>query len=159
MTREKMQAVLDAGGAYSKRIELRTAVPSTPAENSRIGCAAQHLVAMDILLRGYRCSISAESLPYDLIADIGMLRRVQVKARSFARYRGQRSKAAAYEFCDLSQYRKSADLLALVSMPERCIIYQRADALTSGFISIPVHEMTADRSDASWIAATRYWPK
>lgn len=45
-----------------------------------IGKAAEHIVAADLLLRGYRATIASAGLPYDLIVDDdGVVVKVQVK--------------------------------------------------------------------------------
>ncbi len=45
-----------------------------------IGKAAEHLVAADLIIRGYRCYLSDQGLPYDLCVDIdGRILRIQVK--------------------------------------------------------------------------------
>lgn len=152
---EALQAFLANGGAVSAREDDRTQ-PATPAaECSRVGIAAQHLVAFDILTRGFNCSISAEHLAYDLIADIGGLRRVQVKARAFARYRGRRSIEPAYEYRNIAPER--VDLFAFVAMPERLVLYRRPETINAAFHTILASEFTPAAANRSWRETTRAW--
>lgn len=50
-------------------------------ERDITGSIGEHLVAVDLIKRGYRVSFASAGYPYDLIADInGKLFKVQVKA-------------------------------------------------------------------------------
>lgn len=56
----------------------------SPDSALELGKAAEHLVAADLILQGYRCYLSDQGLPYDLVVDLaGRLLRIQVKAACF----------------------------------------------------------------------------
>lgn len=51
-----------------------------------LGKAAEHLVCVDLLLRGHRAYLSDQGLPYDVVVDVsGRLLRIQVKGACFPR--------------------------------------------------------------------------
>lgn len=122
--------------------------------------AAQHLVASDILCRGYAVSTAAEKLRYDLIADIGGLKRVQVKmttglqmAGGYLRYRfwggNYNSK--------LRDYMGDIDLFAFVAMDIRRIKYAlpaNIDLVTAAFKPA---DFDLDRCELGWQQAVRSW--
>lgn len=71
-----------------------------------LGKAAEHLVCADLILQGYRCYLSDQGLPYDVIIDVGakergfQFLRLQVKAACFPRGTGAhlRKNAICYSF-------------------------------------------------------------
>lgn len=150
-----MQARLEKGGAVSPTLIGRkhTHEPTDGIQKRRVGLAAQHLVAADILLHGYDCSISAELLAYDLIADINGLRRVQVKCRATAEYRGARSTVPSYTF---QQLRPTAcDLFAFVVLPQRRVLYRHAGSITTNFIIFRPNDFEQDVD--TFLKETAYW--
>jgi hypothetical protein len=153
---EKLEAFLAAGGARSRRTEMRTAPAAQCRDDKhRSGMAAQHLAAFDILMKGHFCSVSAEQLPYDLIADINGLRRIQVKCRNFALYRGPTSLEAMYDFHGLAP--EGNDLFAFVAMPERMVMYRLASTVHASSVTIPQREMTEEAALRSWKMAIKGW--
>lgn len=59
---------------------------ANPENALELGKAAEHLVAADLILQGYRCFLSDQGLPYDLVVDMaGQLIRLQCKACCFPR--------------------------------------------------------------------------
>lgn len=122
--------------------------------------AAQHLVASDILCRGYGVSIAAEKLRYDLIADIGGLKRVQVKmtngmqmASGYLRYRfwggNHNSK--------LRDYIGDVDLLAFVAMDIRRIKYALPESVDLVQAAFKPAEFDMDRCELAWQQVLRSW--
>lgn len=55
---------------------------------TEIGCAAEHLVVADLLLKGYRAFLAGAQLPYDVIMDRdGLLMKIAVKSAGNTRIR------------------------------------------------------------------------
>ncbi|HYF40895.1 MAG TPA: group I intron-associated PD-(D/E)XK endonuclease [Ramlibacter sp.] len=120
-----------------------------------IGTAGEHIVCADLILAGYRASIAAQGLPYDVIADInGWVLRIAVKSTLRATKRPEREGARiCYQFCATRTKRDSkgktsarrytpadADIVAFVGLDKRCVAYVAltADArLTSWHVQPP----------------------
>lgn len=153
MNIDKMQDVLNRGGAVSPDRPRHTDEPTRGIQKRRIGHAAQHLVAADILLHGYDCSVSAELLAYDLIADINGLRRVQVKCRATAEYTSTRAKTPIYQFQQLRP--ESCDLFAFVILPARLVLYRLPSSVRSNFLLLKPQDFSSPGD--SFLHATQYW--
>lgn len=109
------------------------------AENAlEIGKAAEHLVVADLILQGYRCYLSDQGLPYDMIVDVsGHLIRVQCKACCFAKNVSSNGRAPrnAYswnvrkrgKFKDKRLTGEHCDVVALVALDVRMIGYLRVE--------------------------------
>lgn len=130
--------------------------------------AAEHLVAADILQRNWDCSFAAAALRYDLIADVGGLRRVQVKMALRPCLQG--GVILYYKFgCGaatsisrrsegrLNHYKGEIDLFALVAFDIKRIIYVHPDLVDTQKIFVRESEFTAERSDLSWRESLRGW--
>ncbi|WP_027578440.1 group I intron-associated PD-(D/E)XK endonuclease [Bradyrhizobium sp. Ai1a-2] len=70
-----------------------------PSHALELGKAAEHIVCADLILKGYRCYLSDQGLPYDLVVDLKIrLIRVQVKACCFARGRNAGRKELRFAY-------------------------------------------------------------
>lgn len=122
--------------------------------------AAEYLVAFDISRRGFDCFPVGEGLRYDLIADIGGLRRIQVKMNRRATFRAPGSISQSYTFGnkhDLQSYLADADLMAFVAMDRHQVIYIAPSSIRRASLHIPASIMTPEAGDVSWVDATRGW--
>lgn len=117
---------------FVERLKILSKNPSWAME---LGKASEHMVCADIILNGYRCYLSDQGLPYDLVIDVdGRLIRVQVKASCFARevnHRGKNSRLA-YSFAVRRRGKLGkgdrlseahCDLIALVALDIKEIAY------------------------------------
>lgn len=123
--------------------------PDIAREALRIGTAAEHLVCADLLLAGYRVSVAAAGLPYDLILDDGVrLYRVQVKATLSPKKMQQRptNETPFYHFHIRIAGRKGKrkvensdfDILALVALDIRTVAYMPMNAALKKTICLRV---------------------
>lgn len=123
--------------------------------------AAEYLVAFDISRRGFDCFTVGENLRYDLIADVGGLRRIQVKMNRKAVFRAPGSISQSYTFgggeSDLQLYTKDIDLFAFVAMDRQSVIYSVPASIKRQKFHIPASIMTPEACDISWTDATRGW--
>ena len=74
---------------------------SSPENALDIGKAAEHLVCANITLRGVKCYLSDQGLPYDVVADVGgKLIKIQVRSSCFPKNINLRGKCEriAYTF-------------------------------------------------------------
>ena len=101
--------------------------------------AAEFLVAADLSLAGYFCSMAAEGLPYDLVVDNGArIFTIQIKSSTILTQplgnrlprhefcilrHGGRGKAAEDRMRD--SYDRMVDVFALVSLTHRLIVYRQ----------------------------------
>lgn len=131
----------------------------------RLARSAEHLVCCDVLERGFDALIAAEGLPYDVVADIGGLRRIQVKS-TLLRNRpvavnGKEYDYEVYRFkskVDLREkYVGSVDLMAFVALDPKLILYMRPEQLDGGEVRINPIRMGRDFCDLSWTDAIRGW--
>lgn len=98
-----------------------------------IGKAAEHLVAADLILSGYRAFLSDQGLPYDVVVDLdGSLIRVQVKSTRAQRAVPQRVlERPGYLFNHKRTGKNGArlyagnefDIYAFVALDIRCVAY------------------------------------
>lgn len=98
-----------------------------------IGKAAEHLVAADLILSGYRAFLSDQGLPYDVVVDLdGRLVRVQVKATRMQRSVPQRTlERPGYLFNHKRSGKNGSrsyagtefDIFAFVALDIRCVAY------------------------------------
>lgn len=102
-----------------------------------IGCAGEHIVCADLLLSGVRAFLSAQALPYDVIAEHGgRLIRIAVKSTLSPRPRSQRPgskenyqfaigrrRAIKGGFVARAYTEEDADLVALVALDVRKVAY------------------------------------
>lgn len=105
------------------------------ADNAlELGKAAEHLVAADLILQGYRCYLSDQGLPYDLVVDLaGHLIRLQVKASCFPKNVNAQGRNArmAYSWAvrrrgkggDKRLSNSDCDIVALVALDIRQTAY------------------------------------
>ena len=124
--------------------------------------AAEHLVAYDICRRGFDCFIAGEGLRYDLIADVGGLRRIQVKMNRRATVRTASQKLPAYYFGKhdrkpLNGYAADADLFAFVGMDRAAILYVSPSRICTPTVQISAGQFTPEGCDLSWCEALRMW--
>lgn len=122
--------------------------------------ASEYLVAFDISRRGFDCFTVGEGLRYDLIADIGGVRRIQVKMNRRATYRAPGSISQSYTFGsshDLKSYLNDVDLFAFVAMDRQTVIYSAPASMKRANFHIPASIMTPEACDISWVDATRGW--
>lgn len=104
------------------------------------GAAAVHIVCADLLMSGYRATVAAEGLPYDIILDVaGKLYRIQVKSTRSVRGRPSRPTARpVYQFTTDRKHRperngpqskpiaytdNDIDLFACVALDLRMVAY------------------------------------
>lgn len=123
---------------------------------------AEFLVAADLSLAGYLCSLAAEGLPYDLVADDGCrLYTVQVKSSSVLRSGYSANAMDRYEFGILRRggHTKEAeerqkgryqlvDVFALVALDRRMVLYRSANHVPRN-IRIRSAKFTVDMRDIS----------
>lgn len=122
--------------------------------------AAEYLVAFDISRRGLDCFLAGEGLRYDLIADVGGLRRIQVKMNRRAVFRAPGSVFQSYTFGskeDLRGYIDDIDLFAFVAMDRQTVIYSAPSTMRRQAFHIKASIMTPEACDVSWTDATRGW--
>lgn len=114
--------------------------PSVPVSHRalEIGKAAEHLVCADLILQGYRCFLTDQGLPYDVVVDVeGVLIRVQVKATVGPRnvMSSARKERRRYSFNIRSRGKGGSrrlsndecDLAALVALDLKLIAYMRIE--------------------------------
>jgi hypothetical protein len=140
--------------------EAEATVPIDHRAERNFARAAEFLVAYDISRRGWDCYPVGEGLRYDLIADIGGLRRVQVKMNRRARCMKAEPQAQhrpGYLFGkgegDLRDYSKDVDLFAFVAMDRRLILYISSFTITRAHLWVTGSFMTVERCDLSWTQA------
>lgn len=133
----------------------------------RRSLASEHLVATDILRRNWDCSFAAPALRYDLIADVGGLRRIQVKMCMRPKvYAG--GSCLHYKFgaapsvhrsgdTRLNKYGDSIELFAFVAFDRSLIIYMFPEKIETHVILLKAADFTAEKSDLSWLEALREW--
>lgn len=135
--------------------------------------AAEHFVAANILERNWSCSIAAEGLRYDLIAEVGLPRRVQVKMALRPRFRNSERGNIYYHFGqgfgglrhngkrrigdNLSAYKGAIDLFAFVAMDRRSILYVSPTSIPTKTVKIEASEFSKERENFSWAEALRAW--
>lgn len=135
--------------------------------------AAEHLVAFDILQRNWACSIAAEGLRYDLIAEVGSPRRIQVKMSLRPNFRnpgvskpyhkfgqthgGRRPNGKRRPGHRLSDYQNDIDLFAFVAFDKKCVLYALPHAIQTNSLKIAAADFTQERSSLSWSEALRFW--
>ncbi len=127
-----------------KKIDLRLGNCLSDLHTDRAG---EHLVAADILMRGYDCFLAAQGMPYDMIVDVGgQLLKVQVNTTSNVRKRPQReSHIPTYLFwinrCGKggkSTYTSTdVDLFALVALDEKIVGYLTTDDMPTTYFVRP----------------------
>lgn len=104
-------------------------------EKSITGAIGEHLVAVDLLGRGYRVSFASAGYPYDLVTEIdGRMLRVQVKAS-----KALRKNRADYVFSINGGVVKDYDLIAFVALDHGTIAYLSASRSphTKACFSVP----------------------
>lgn len=131
----------------------------------RLSRSAEHLVCGDLLERGYDAMIASEGLSYDVVVDVGGLRRIQVKS-TVLRSRpvetsGRNYDYSVYRFKDKAtglrdKYLGSVDLLAFVAMDVRRIIYARPEFVQTE-LRINASRLTAEYCELSWVEAVKEW--
>jgi hypothetical protein len=127
-----------------------------------IARSAEHLVAFDILQRGLDVFVAAEGLPYDLVADIGGLRRIQVKSsQAIERPQGNYN-YEVYIFKTrkadgIQRYRDTTDLMAFVAVDRKLIFYLKPRRLMGGQFRLKAVRMTEFYCRLSWQSATSDW--
>jgi len=127
------------------------------------GAAAQHLVAADLALRGHAATIAAEGLAYDLIAEIGGLRRIQVKSKRQIGSSGRGDGTPGYLWSSrdgglVARYSGRADAFAFVALDRRLILWVPVDGMpTKNHLWVPSSQMTEDRCQMSWASLMRGW--
>lgn len=114
-------------------LEKLRILASNPNNALELGKAAEHIVCADLMLQGYRCYLSDQGLPYDLIVDAGTLFRVQVKASCFAKNMNMsgRSPRLGYNFSvrrrgkngDKRLSGEHCEIVALVALDIRVAAY------------------------------------
>lgn len=123
--------------------------------------AAEYLAAFDISRRGFDCFMAGEGLRYDLIADVGGLRRVQVKMCRRATYRASGSVSLSYTFGGsdkhLSAYVGDIDLFAFVAMDRQTVLYMPPHQLKRQKLHVPASTVSPETSDLSWADMMRGW--
>lgn len=107
---------------------------STSRNALEIGKAAEHLVCADLILQGYKCYLSDQGLPYDIVVDAkcGLL-KVQVKSSCFPKNvnASGRAERIAYSFHARVRGKNSSarlsnsdcDIVALVGLDIKVIAY------------------------------------
>jgi hypothetical protein len=124
--------------------------------------AAEFFVAYDVSRRGFDCFTVGEGLRYDLIVDVGGLRRVQVKSSRRASSRDYCGGRAGYQFghhkvgSNLESYANQVDLFAFMAMDRLVVLYALPGSLRNSLWVSP-SAMTIERSDLSWLECLRAW--
>lgn len=135
--------------------------------------AAEHFVAWDILQRNWACSMASEGLRYDLLAEVGIPRRVQVKMSLRPNFRnpgvskpyhrfgqthgGNRPNGRRRRGDRLGDYLNDIDLFAFVAFDKKCVLYALPTAIQTSSLKIAAADFTQERSDLSWSEALRAW--
>lgn len=134
----------------------------------RQAAAAEHIVAADILQRNWDCSVAAARLRYDLIADVGGLRRIQVKTCLFPTLQGgvrlyykfgcgAATSASRRSDGRLNNYQNDVDLLALLAFDIKKIIYVLPSKVETQKLYLHATDFTDERANISWAEALRDW--
>jgi len=120
-----------------------------------IGSAGEHIACADLILQGYRASIAAAQLSYDLVVDVsGRLLRVAVKSTRFAKSRpGRMGTRPCYKFAitrsksGVKRYSAAdTDLIALVALDIRRVAYFAiTESVTIQHIDCPDHPTGANK--------------
>lgn len=129
--RERMvEGLASSRAAASWRSLPVPSVPQGKLEGLANGTAAEHLVCADLLLQGYSAFMTFQYCPYDVVADLGNLVRIQVKSTREPRAQPRRGLTApVYKFYARRPSPRPAysegdfDLLALVALDIRRIAY------------------------------------
>lgn len=138
-----------------------------------IARAAEHFVAGDILQRNWACTMAAEGLRYDLIAEILIPRRIQVKMCQRPMFKNPGGKHLYYKYGQstgglrpsgktreggrLKDYVGAIDLFAFVAFDKRRVIYVLPENIPTYTLKIRASEFTDERSELSWSEALREW--
>lgn len=119
----------------SKAVASWRALPVPPVLTGKVGqladgIAAEYLVCADLLLQGHLVYMTSQYCPYDVVADLGNLVRIQVKATREPRVQPARGATVpVYKFFVRRPSGRPAyvdgefDLLALVALDIRQIAY------------------------------------
>lgn len=96
----------------------------TISHESRTGRAGEYLVACDLEISGYVCTIASEGLSYDLLADAGdgNMITIQVKTKTFAYKDSYKYKLKKTQHKDY----KGVDLFAFVALDTKQVYYMNA---------------------------------
>lgn len=102
------------------------------------GDAGEHFVCFELLTRNIRATCNVMSnATYDIIGDFGngLLFTIQVKTRA---NRSMNHNTEAYEFTHIGKSKKSCDIVALVALDTRKVVFLTYDKIsTYGNKSIP----------------------
>lgn len=134
----------------------------------RSAVAAEHLVAADILYRNWDCSFASAGLRYDLIADVGGLRRVQVKMCGRPKLEGgtrlyyifgagTATSLSSRSDKRLRNYAGHIDLFAFVASDIRKILYVLPRTIDTQKLMVPASDFSEDRIEISWRTALQEW--
>jgi hypothetical protein len=137
-----------------------------------VGKAAEHIVCASLILSGYRCYLSDQGLPYDVVADVdGRLIRIQVKSTCFPRERnkdGKRSRVAYnWGIRQRGRGRKGArlnerhcDVVALVALDILVVAYLPIALCGQGISLVPpgAKLKTKFRSGSQWARTVDQFP-
>ena len=86
---------------------------------SLIGSIGEHLVAVDLMKKGYRVSMAGAGFPYDLVVEVDQkLYRVQVKATQ------QKNRRLDYVFRSHGHKHRDYDIIAFVAIDCGAIAYR-----------------------------------
>lgn len=125
---------------------------------------AEFLVAADICLRGYSCMMAGPGLRYDIVADIGGLRRIQVKMTRAARVKTKNNKYSYQRYWfdqarngGLLDYKGDIDLFAFVALDIRSILYVPITDLSVGHVSFVRSDFALERIEMSWRTIITRW--
>ena len=120
--------------------------------------AAEFFVAFDISRRGFDCFTVGEGLRYDLIADVGGVRRIQIKSNRRATYKAPGSVSQSYTFGkELLTYVGDVDLFAFVAMDRLSVLYVLPVQVRRSELHISASMLTPEASDLSWAEVLRVW--
>lgn len=110
------------------------------SRTSDIGTAAEYIACADLIINGYRAFPTIHAMSYDIVMEYGThLIRVAVKGLTTLNGPYPKSKRLCYRFALVRSGQRKAkayagytkadcDLIALVAVPERAVIYVPPDA-------------------------------
>ena len=125
-----MSAGSKQGDFWERLGEEESSDADTALGPSATGRAGQYLAAAEVELAGFPCSLAAEGLPYDLLADVdGRPARIQVKAtKRSSSYRPSERMPVCYVFTMPKQPRvaglmAATDVFAFVALDQRATLF------------------------------------
>lgn len=153
-----------------ERLENLRRLAANPHAALELGKAAEHIVCANIIMQGYRCYLSDQGLPYDLIVDIaGKFVRVQVRSTCFAKNvnAAGRQPRTAYSFNVRRRGKNGSqrlgashcDVVALVALDIQTVAYLPIEIVGQTIQLIrPGSHITTRNGKRGWASAIDEFP-